>query len=143
MKARIQALFNRYEQCFNQALAGDVDLEQVAAFYAPEFIAASPAGVSTGKNDAQLQHVMAQGYAWYRSIGTKSMRIRSVRVSPIDTLHCIAHVSWTATYARPDQADVSIDFDVHYLVQQRDDTPKIFGWISGDEQALLRERGIV
>jgi hypothetical protein len=35
-----------------------------------------------------------------------------------------------------------IDFDVHYLVQQLNAEPKVFGWISGDEQALLREHGI-
>jgi hypothetical protein len=35
-----------------------------------------------------------------------------------------------------------IDFDVHYLVQQLDAEPKVFGWISEDEQALLREHGI-
>lgn len=38
--------------------------------------------------------------------------------------------------------DAIIDFDVHHLVQQRDGGPKVFGWIAGDEQALLRERGI-
>jgi hypothetical protein len=39
--------------------------------------------------------------------------------------------------------DVTIDFDVHYLVQKLDAEPKIFGWVSGDEQALLRKYGIV
>jgi hypothetical protein len=28
-------------------------------------------------------------------------------------------------------------------VQERDETPKIFGWISGEEQALLKQHGIV
>jgi len=36
----------------------------------------------------------------------------------------------------------AIDFDVHYLVQKLDGDPKIFGWVSGDEQALLRKHGI-
>ncbi len=42
-----------------------------------------------------------------------------------------------------DRTDVAIDFDVHYLVQKLDDEPKIFGWVSGDEQALLRKHGII
>lgn len=143
MEASVRELFERYELFFNRSLGGDMDMNEVAALYASEFIAASPAGVKTGKNDDQLKQVMAQGYAHYRSIGTKEMRIRNVRVSPIDEHHCVAHVAWTATYARKDQPDVAIDFDVHYFVQKLDGEPKVFGWASGDEQALLRKRGII
>lgn len=85
---------------------------------------------------------MAQGYARYRAIGTRAMRMRGLRISPMDEHHCVAHVAWRATYARKDQPDVTIDFDVHYLVQQLGAEPKVFGWVSGDEQALLREHGI-
>lgn len=38
---------------------------------------------------------------------------------------------------------MSIDFDVHYLVQLLGGEPRVFAWVSGDEQALLREHGIV
>jgi hypothetical protein len=142
METSVRKFFERYERFFNQSLGGDMDMDEVAALYASEFIAASPAGVMTGKNDDQLKQVMAQGYARYRAIGTKQMRIRNVRLSPIDGHHCVAHVAWTATYARNDQPDVAIDFDVHYFVQQLDGEPKVFGWVSGDEQALLRKHGI-
>jgi hypothetical protein len=118
-------------------------MKEVAALYASEFIAASPAGVMTGKNDDQLKHVMAQGYERYRAMGTKEMRIRDIRVSPMDEHHCVAHVAWTAYYARKDGPDVTINFDVHYFVQKLDSEPKVFGWVSGDEQALLKEHGIV
>jgi hypothetical protein len=143
MEESVRRLFERYESFFNQSLGGDMDMDEVASLYASDFIAASPAGVMAGKNDDQLRKVMVQGYAHYRAIGTKEMRIRNVRLSPIDDRHCVAHVAWTATYARQDQADVAIDFDVHYFVQKLDGEPKVFGWVSGDEQALLREHGIV
>ena len=143
METSVRKFFERYESLFKQSLGGDIDMDEVAALYASEFIAASPAGVMTGKNDDQLKRVMAQGYAHYRAIGTKEMRIRNVRLSPIDEHHCLAHVAWTATYARKDQSEVAIDFDVHYFVQKLDGEPKVFGWISGDEQALLREHGII
>ncbi|UIJ47078.1 nuclear transport factor 2 family protein [Sphingomonas cannabina] len=142
MEASVRKLFARYESAFNRALGGDIDMDAVAALYAPEFIAASPAGVMAGKNDDRLKEVMAQGYARYRAIGTKDMRIRNVRVSPMDGHHCVAHVAWTAIYAREDRPDVAIDFDVHYFVQKLDGEPKVFGWVSGDEQALLRKHGI-
>ncbi|MER8474773.1 nuclear transport factor 2 family protein [Mesorhizobium sp. M1163] len=143
METSVRKLFERYERFFNQSLGGDMDKDEVASLYASDFIAASPAGVMTGKNDEQLKQVMAQGYAHYRAIGTKEMRIRNLRLSPIDEHHCVAHVAWTATYARRDQSKVAIDFDVHYLVQKLDAEPKVFGWISDDEQALLRKHGIV
>ena len=143
METSVRTLFERYERVFNTALHGDADMDEVAALYAPEFIAASPAGVMTGKNDAQLKQAMAQGYARYRAIGTKAMRVRGLRISPMDEHHCVAHVSWRATYVRTDQPDATIDFDVHYLVQQLGAEPRVFGWVSGDEQALLRQHGIV
>lgn len=139
----IRKFFERYERIFNQSLHGDMEMDEVASLYASDFIAASPAGVMAGKNDDQLEQVMAQGYARYRAIGTKEMRLRDVRTSVIDDLHCVAHVAWTAVYAREGQPDVAIDFDVHYLVQQLDQAPKVFGWVSGDEQALLRKHGII
>lgn len=143
MEVAVRKLFERYQSLFNRSLGGDPDMDAVASLYASDFIAASPAGVMTGKNDDQLKRVMAQGYARYRAIGTKGMRIRDVRISPIDEHHCLAHVAWTATYAREDRPDTAIDFDVHYLVQKLDDDAKVFGWVSGDEDALLKKHGIV
>lgn len=143
MEASVREFFERYESVFNRSLGGAIDTDEAAALYASEFIAASPAGVMTGKNDDQFKQVMTQGYAHYRAIGTKEMRIRNVRISPMDDHHCVAHVAWTATYAREGRADVAIDFDVHYLVQKLDGEPKVFGWVAGDEQALLRQHGIV
>lgn len=142
METAVRRLFERYENFFNRSLGDDVDINELASLYASEFIAAGPAGVRTGKNDVQFRQAMAQGYDRYRTIGTKEMRIWDIRLSAIDPLHCLAHVAWTATYARNDRPDVTIDFDVHYLVQMLDGEPKVFGWVSGDEQALLRKHGI-
>ena len=143
METSVRKFFERYESFFNQSLGGDMDMDEVAALYASEFIAASPAGVMAGKNDDQLKEVMAQGYTRYRAIGTKEMRIRNIRLSPVDDHHCVAHVAWTATYTRKDQPDVAIDFDVHYFIQTLEGEPTVFGWVSGDEQELLRKHGII
>lgn len=143
METSVRRLFERYESFFNRSLAGKVDMNELASLYASEFIGAAPAGVKAGKNDDQFKQLMAQGYEHYRAIGTKEMRIRNVRLSQIDELHCVAHVAWIATYARKDLPDVTIDFDVHYLVQMLNGEPKVFGWVSGDEQALLKKHGII
>jgi len=143
MEEELRKLFKRYESFFRRSLAADLDKEEVADLYASEFIAASPAGVMGGKNDGAFVQAMVQGYRHYREIGTREMRIRGLRLSPIDDLHCVAHVSWTAIYARDDLPETAIDFDVHYLVQVLDGDAKIFGWVSGDETALLKQRGII
>lgn len=143
METAVRALFGRYEDLFAQALAGEVSMDEVATLYAAEFIAATPAGVTTGRNDGTLRQRMAQGYARYRAIGTTAMRIRDLRLTPLDGLHCVAHVAWTATYARDDLCETAIDFDVHYLVQMLGSEARVFGWVSGDETALLREHGVI
>lgn len=143
MEPSVRELFARYESFFNRSLGGSMDMDEIGSLYASDFIAASPAGVMSGKNDVRFKQAMEQGYARYRAMGTKEMRIREIRLSSIDELHCVAHVSWIAIYARKDQPDIAIDFDVHYLVQKLDEEPKVFGWVSGDEQALLRQQGII
>lgn len=147
MDTAIRTLFARYERAFNAALAGagagmvaDADL---AALYAPAFIAASPQGVRAGQNDADFLRGMAEGYTHYRAIGTRDMRIRTLRVTPIDDAHAIAHVAWTARYLRDDLPETAIDFEVAYLVQLRAGAARVFGWITGDEQAALRAHGVI
>ena len=143
MEARVRALFERYAAHFNRAIRGDVDLDANASFYASDFIVASPLGVMSGKNDASLRTVMEQGYAHYRAIGTRDMRILELRITPIDTLHCTASVRWRAVYERPSRSDVALDFDVHYLVQfPETGDAKIFGWVAGDEESELAKHGI-
>lgn len=139
----VKNFFMRYAQFFMRSLHGELDADELSALYAPEFIAASPLGVMTGKNDRTFQEALAQGYAQYRQMGTKGMRVRDVSVSPIDQMHCVAHVAWTATYAVAGGPDVDIDFEVHYLMQELDRKLHVFGWIAGNEQELLRESGVI
>ncbi len=142
-KNMIENFFKRYEGFFAQSLNGEVDAKEMAELYAREFIAASPIGVMAGKNNSEFQQVMAQGYEQYRKIGTKGMRVRGIRVSPIDELHCVAHVAWTATYANANNPSIEIDFDVHYLLQELKGKLHIFGWVSGNEEELLKEYGVI
>ncbi|MCO6391433.1 nuclear transport factor 2 family protein [Aliihoeflea aestuarii] len=143
MEAQVRELFGRYAEFFNHSLAGDVDDEGLSSLYAAEFIAASPAGIMAGKNDARFGKAMAQGYERYRAIGTKEMRLRDVTLLPIDEHHCVAKVAWRAIYEKAGQPDHPVDFDVHYFVQKLNGKPKVFGWVSGDEEALLKKEGIV
>lgn len=142
-KDTIEQFFKRYERFFMQSLNGEIDGNEISELYAKEFIAASPVGVLTGKNDSSMQQALAQGYEQYPRIGTKEMHIRGINISPIDEFHCVSHVAWTAVYASDDKPETEIDFDVHYLIQELNGKPRIFGWISRNEQELLRQYGII
>ena len=115
----------------------------MSELYAPEFIAASPIGVLAGKNDVGFRQALSDGYEQYRKIGTKGMRIRGVEMSQIDALHCVANVAWTASYEVANKQQIDIDFDVHYLMQELNGKLRIFGWISGNEQELLKQHGVI
>jgi len=144
MERAVRDLFTHYEEFTRRSLAGEaIDPAEVARLYTPEVIGASPAGVRAAKTDAEFCAVLTQGYAGYRAIGTQAMRIRDLRLTPIDDLHLVAHVGWTATYARPDLPKTSLDFEVHYLVQVLDGVARVFGWVAGDESAALKDRGIL
>jgi len=141
MHKAVKELFERYARNFNAALTAEPDLEAIAGLYAETFIAASPAGIMSGRNDDELRKVMAGGFARYRQMGTKKMEVSDLRVTPIDELHGLAHVDWRATY-EVDGARKVIDFTNVYLVRIEGTKGKVFGWITGDEDAELRKHGI-
>lgn len=142
-KDALEKFFQRYERFFMQSLIGEIDGDEMSELYAPEFIAASPLGVLAGKNDAGFRQALSDGYEQYRKIGTKGMRVRGVEMSQIDDLHCVANVAWTASYEVANNQKVDIDFDVHYLMQELNGNLRIFGWISGNEQELLKQYGVI
>lgn len=143
MDDSVRQLFRDYAALMARGLHGDVDPEAFAAFFAPEVIAASAQGVRGAANDQAMRQAMAEGFARYRRIGTTDMGIESIRIIRLDDAHCVASVDWTATYDRGARPQVRIPFTVHYFVQRTADGPRIFGWVSGDEQAALREHGIL
>ena len=142
-KDMLEKFFQRYGHFFMKSLGGEIDGDEMAELYAPEFIAASPIGVRVGKNNAEFREALSGGYAQYRKLGTKGMRVRGVEMLPMDALHCVAKVAWTASYEVASKQQVDIDFDVYYLMQERNGKLRIFGWISGNEQELLKEYGVV
>jgi hypothetical protein len=143
LEAAITLFFEQYAALFNAAIAGAADIEAISRMYASELIGASPAGVATAKNDDQLETVMTHGYARYRAMGMKQTSVQSLSVIPLDERHCVAKVAWQSTFQPEGKPEIAVDFVNHYLIQSLDGTPKVFGWITGDEQALLKQHGLV
>ncbi|MFB4160269.1 nuclear transport factor 2 family protein [Geomicrobium sp. JSM 1781026] len=142
MLDRANELFTKYEQAFNGALNGEIDMHHFASFYTDSFIAANPNGVMTGDNDESLQKNMKQGYEYYRSIGTKAMQCLHVKLNIIDAHHGVAHTEWQASYV-VNEKTIHVPFRANYLLQFQKGEPKIFGWITGDESELLHKYGVI
>jgi hypothetical protein len=142
---QIRQFFNEYAARFNRALQDPPveDVEASAGAFADCFIGASPAGVRCGNNDEQFRTVIPQGNAFYRSIGTRSMQITRLEITPLDDIHAMARVYWDSHYSKKTGEDVQIQFEVIYLLQILAGRPKVFGYITGDEQKLLKEHGLL
>ncbi|MDR0786677.1 MAG: nuclear transport factor 2 family protein [Gemmatimonadota bacterium] len=143
MQADTARFFEDYVAAFNGALHELSDFEAVRAAFASCFVGAGPAGVVCGQNDSSFLEYLRNGYAFYRSIGTRRMILLRVEETLIDATHRMARVFYSSEYARHDGTMVTIDFDVTYMLRFADGTPRIFAFVTGDEQAALREHGLI
>lgn len=138
----IKQFFSEYAERFNRSLAGEhVEARDVATSFADHFVEASPAGVNGGKNGMLFRWLIPAGMAHYKKIGTTSMTIENVEVETIDPMHAMAKVHWDSSYEKDGKSD-HIEFDVTYLLHFEGAKPKIFAYITGDEEKVLKEHGL-
>lgn len=144
MNAQIDHFFNEYAARTNHALANPpvVDVNAATAAFAPYFVEASPKGVNGGANDDEFRKAIPKGFAFYRSIGTQSMKITDKTVTPLDDFHWMVKVHWQAAYEKEGKKDV-INFDVIYFLNGTDNDLKIFAYITGDEEQTYKDHGLV
>ena len=139
----VAEFFSRYEGLFNRAVNGEADLEAIKALYTNQFISATPKGIHTGAIDASFEAVMSKGYERYREMGTKSVKVEGIEVHEVDDAHCVARVWWNSIYQKPGENEIHIPFHASYLLQQKHGDLKVFGWITGDEDELLKAKGVL
>lgn len=136
--------FDQYSRIFNQAIKADSpDIEQTAGLYSECFIGANPLGVQCGKNDGELRSFLLKGYDFYKEIGVISMNIVSKEITVLDEFHTMVKVRWKSDFHRKDNSTVSIEFENIYLTQTKENQHKVFAWITGNEQAVLKEYGLI
>jgi len=141
---QLNYFFDQYANRFNKALRGESnDIEGTVASFANYFIEAGPSGVNCGRNDKQFREVIPQGYEFYRNIGIKSMDIISKTITLLDNVHTMTKIHWKSDFIRKDGVTGNIEFDIIYLVQSIDNMHKIFAYITGDEQAAMKEKGLI
>ena len=146
MTRSVRAFFKRYAALFQRAIEpdGKVDVDALTRSFADHFVEASPAGVVGGKNGLKFRFMIGRGFKTYRAIGTTAMKVKAIDVTAIDDRHAMARVTWDSRYVRrSDGADVRIVFTNVYMLQFKGRTPKIFAYVTGDEQAVLKANGVV
>ena len=137
----IQSFFAAYAARTNAAIADPkaMDVKAMRAAFADYFVGAAPNGVAGGKNGLLFRLMLPRGINYYRKIGTLAMDLKDVRVTDLDHHHAMAHVDWNARY----RGGQEIAFTNIYLLQVREGVPKIFAWITGDEQQALKDSGVI
>jgi hypothetical protein len=141
-KENVEEFFYRYAMSFKDGLEGSLDMEALRSLYSSHFIAAGPQGVMTGDNDHAFGEKVSKGYEQYRQIGTKAMTVTAVEVHPIDETHCLAHVGWNSEFEK-DGRRIDVPFTNAYLLEQNHGKLKVFGWITGDEVQVLKDKGLM
>lgn len=71
------------------------------------------------------------------------MDIVSKEITALDEFHTMVKVHWKANFTKADNSKASIEFDNIYFVQTKENQHKVFAWITGNEQAALKEYGLV
>jgi hypothetical protein len=136
--------FRDYAAACERSLGDRVDVAALRGCFAEGFVAASIQGpVQAGLNDEAFERTLRAAQAFYRAIGTRSMSVERVEVTPLCLNHDRVRVFYRAGYRKPDGAPLTIRFDVVYLLQRRGEGPKIYAFIAGDEMALFRQHGLV
>lgn len=139
-----EAVFRDYAAAYERSLGERVDTAAIRRFYAEGFVAAGVNGETiAGFNDDGFERTLLKGYAFYKAIGTRSMKVDRVEAAPLFENHDSVRVFYRGGYQRADGEAVTIPFDVVYLLQRRADGPRIFAFIAGDELGLYREHGLV
>lgn len=140
---QIKEFFQAYEQRFNDGVQGrNEDPKAMAEAFADYFVESSARGVMGGKNDESFLKAVPEGNAFYRKIGTKRMRVAGLDVTRINAQHFLVKVHWDSAYGK-DGLTIEIEFDVWYLLTSASGALKIFAYVTGDEQKVLREHGLI
>lgn len=145
IEQQVRAFFADYEALVNRALQPqpDIDLDAAVAVYADWLLEANPSGVICFHNDEAFRSAVPQLFESQRALGAQSMKIGTLKLTRLDDYHTMAKIHWDTVYRAADGREVHIDFSETYFVQTREGTTKIFAYIAGDQDQLLKDSGLV
>jgi hypothetical protein len=138
LETKVRALFDAYGKRSDDALQDPPkeDVEGVIRSFAPFFVESSP-------NDDQFRQMIPGGFARYRQVGGKHMTIKGIRVIELDRLHAVADVDWQFDYVNKAGKSGQVTFTNFYCVTIAGGEPRIFAYITPDEEQAMQEHGLV
>ncbi|QCI67413.1 hypothetical protein [Phreatobacter stygius] len=146
LEAQTIAFFKAYSQRSNDALQSPPkqDVDGTIAGFAPFFVGASPKGVFGGASEATFRKAIPQAFQRYRDAGGNRFEITHIAVTELDDCNVMARTDWEFGYRRPNDGVVgTIAFQNLYFLNFADGRPKIFAFITPDEDQAMREHGLV
>lgn len=141
----IRAFFEAYAKRFDEALGGSpkIDAKGLIDDFAGYFVSSDPKTVRGGKNGLLFRLMIPWGYRRYRKLGCKKMMLRGVEITGLDDFHAMARTHWSSLFRRKDKSVVEVEFDNIYLLHiPAGGQPRIFAYVTPDEQQVLRDHGI-
>jgi hypothetical protein len=145
-KERIEAFFRAYAKRSDDALKDPPkeDVDGMVAAFAPFFVGSGPKGVMGGANDATFREMIPQGNARYRDVGGKAFKVTNVELTELDDDNVMATVGWDFAYERrTDGKKGNIAFTNRYFLNTAGEAPKIFAFITPDEEQAMKEHGLI
>ncbi len=139
-----EQFMRRYGALMDEGVkSGTVRSEELAAMYAEYCVGSSPAGIFGARMDDGFGQMISAGVANYKRMGGTAFVAETVAVAPIDELHDLARVGWRFDYTRPADGNAgTIRFENVYFVSRAGASPRVFAWVTPDEQAALKEHGL-
>lgn len=145
LETKTRALFDAYGKHADAALRDPPveDIDGMVGAFAPYFVGSSPKGVFGGPNDDKLRVMLPRGYAHYRAVGGRHMTIKGIKVTELDHCHAVADIDWDFAYTNKAGQSGHVTFTNFYFVTIADGTPKIFGYVTPDEEQAMHDHGLV
>lgn len=143
---QVEEFFVHYSRRSNEALQTPPkeDVDGVVASFAPFFVEASPRGVVGGANGDDFRRMIPEGFARYRALGGTAMTVTRVKVTELDDYNAMARVDWDFAYRRPkDGRRGNIAFQNLYLLNFASGEPKVFAYITPDEEQAMKDHGLL
>ena len=142
----VKRFFEAYARRSNDALQNPPveDVDGTVASFAPYLVESSPQGVMGGANDAEFRKLISQAFAKYREVGGTAMRVTGIKVTELDEVNAMAIVDWEFDYKRKtDGKTGTVGFTNRYFLNLAGAAPKIFAYITPDEQQAMKDHGLI
>lgn len=145
LETKTRAFFRDYSMRNTRALQDppQEDVEETVAAFASYFVEAGPKGVIGGANDETLRQMIPKGFEHYRAVGGTRFEMTGIEVTVLDAFNVMARTDWAFGYRRKtDGKEGEITFQNIYFLNFADGDPKIFAFITPDEEQAMKEHGL-